>query len=120
MIGAMNKLTQRRRAGARDLGVTAREFAILRRLDTPQKIQSFLNAIPINFEPDGLEIVINAALLDGPAGVEVSLTARMHEVAPPKSNMPRRDYPPPTAARIALGKLWQSYERELRQAGKIP
>lgn len=74
----------------------------------------------INFEPDGLEIVINAALLDGPAGVEVSLTARMHEVAPPKSNMPRRDYPPPTAARIALGKLWQSYERELRQAGKIP
>lgn len=74
----------------------------------------------ISFEPEGLEVVINAALLDSPGGVEVSLTARMREVAPPRSNMPRREYPPPTAARLALGKLWQGYERELRQAGKIP
>jgi len=36
-----------------DLGLTRREFATLRRLATPQKIQAFLNAIPINHELDG-------------------------------------------------------------------
>ena len=29
------------------------EFARLARLDSPQRIQAFLNAIPINHEPDG-------------------------------------------------------------------
>jgi hypothetical protein len=36
-----------------DLGLTPAEFRILRRLDSPQKIQTFLNALPQNFEPDG-------------------------------------------------------------------
>ena len=36
-----------------DLGLTAREFAVLRRLDTPQKIQMFLHDLKQNFEPDG-------------------------------------------------------------------
>jgi hypothetical protein len=35
------------------LGLTRAEFNALRRLDSPARIQSFLNAIPINAEPDG-------------------------------------------------------------------
>ena len=36
-----------------DLPLTAREFALLRRLDSPQKVQRFVNAIPINHEIGG-------------------------------------------------------------------
>jgi hypothetical protein len=35
------------------LGLSRAEFAVLRRLGTPQKIQDFLNALPANFEMDG-------------------------------------------------------------------
>ena len=43
-----------RRFGHREhLGLTPGEFAVLRRLSTPQKVQSFLNAICINHETDG-------------------------------------------------------------------
>lgn len=44
---------RRRRARREDLGLSAAEFALLRRLDTPQKIQAFLTALRQNFEPDG-------------------------------------------------------------------
>jgi hypothetical protein len=40
-----------------DLGLSPREFAILDRLDTPQKIQAFLNAMPINHELTGETIL---------------------------------------------------------------
>jgi hypothetical protein len=45
----------RRRRAARpsDLGLAPREFAILKRLSTPAKIQAFLNTIPINHEIGG-------------------------------------------------------------------
>jgi hypothetical protein len=36
-----------------DLGLTRAEFAVLRRLDSPRKIQAFLYALKQNFEPDG-------------------------------------------------------------------
>ena len=36
-----------------DLGLTRAEFAVLRRLSTPEKIQDFLNALPANFEIGG-------------------------------------------------------------------
>jgi hypothetical protein len=39
------------------LGLTPAEFATLRRLATPEKIQAFLNAIPINHELDGETIL---------------------------------------------------------------
>ena len=42
-----------------DLGLTPREFAALDRLSTPEKIQAFLNAIPINHEIGG-ETVLSA------------------------------------------------------------
>jgi hypothetical protein len=49
----MANLIKPRAARAQDLGLARGEFAILRRLDTPQKIQAFLNAIPCNHELDG-------------------------------------------------------------------
>jgi len=49
----MTSLLKRRAARAEDLGLTRGEFAILRGLATPQKIQAFLNAIPCNHELDG-------------------------------------------------------------------
>src|SRR5689334_23825845 len=36
-----------------DLRLTPREFALLRRLDTPQKVQGYLVALKQNFEHDG-------------------------------------------------------------------
>lgn len=36
-----------------DLPFTEKELSILGKLDTPSKIQSFINEIPINFEEDG-------------------------------------------------------------------
>jgi hypothetical protein len=35
------------------VGLTAKELALFAKLDTPQKIQDFVSAIPQNFEPDG-------------------------------------------------------------------
>ncbi len=43
----------RRFARRDDLGLTLREYALLRRLDEPRKIQAFLNAIPCNHEIGG-------------------------------------------------------------------
>jgi hypothetical protein len=48
---------RKRIARREDLGFTRAEFAILRRLDTPPKIQAFLNAIPINHEIGGETIL---------------------------------------------------------------
>ncbi len=41
------------RARREDLGLARGEFAILRRLDTPQRIQLFVNALPSNHELSG-------------------------------------------------------------------
>ena len=49
----MASIRHRRKARREDLGLTRPEFAILRRLDTPRKIQTFVNAIPINHEIGG-------------------------------------------------------------------
>jgi hypothetical protein len=44
---------RRRRARREDLGLTKAEFAVLRRLDSPRKIQAFLFELQQNFEPEG-------------------------------------------------------------------
>lgn len=44
---------RRRFARREDLGLTKAEFAVLRRLDTPRKIQDFLYHLRQNFEPEG-------------------------------------------------------------------
>ncbi len=46
-------MLRRRFAHARDLGLTAAEFAVLRRLDTPRKIQAFMHTLKQNFELHG-------------------------------------------------------------------
>lgn len=45
--------TMRRFARREDLGLTAAEFAVLARLDSPRKIQSFVYALDQNFEVGG-------------------------------------------------------------------
>lgn len=69
----------------------------------------------IRFEPEGLEIVINATVLPVAAGAEVTLTTRMRQIAEPRSGLPRREYPPPTAVSMALDKMWRQLERELAE-----
>lgn len=46
-------MLKKRFARREDLGLTRAEFRTLRRLDTPEKIQNFLNAIRANFEIGG-------------------------------------------------------------------
>ena len=72
----------------------------------------------LKFEPEGLEIVITATVLPASGGSEISLTARMRQVKPPPSGMPRREYAPPTGVRKALDKLWAQIERELGVKGR--
>jgi hypothetical protein len=72
-----------------------------------------LPAYLFEFEPQGLEIVINATVLPAVGGSEVALTMRMRQVKPPPSGMPRREYAPPTAVRMGLDKIWGQVEREL-------
>ncbi len=50
---AANGVSTRRYARRDELGLTTGEFAALRRLATPPKIQAFVNAIPINHELGG-------------------------------------------------------------------
>ena len=76
-----------------------------------------LMAYFVKFEPEGLEIVINSTTIEVPAGTEVSLTMRMREIAPPPSGMPRREYPPPSAVRMGLDKIWRELEAELKTSG---
>jgi hypothetical protein len=52
-VQAARPLLGRRVARREDLGLTPREYATLRRLDTPERIQAFLNAIPCNHEIGG-------------------------------------------------------------------
>ncbi len=49
----LTRLAQRAYARREDLGLARGEFAALRRLATPQKIQRFLNDLPINHELEG-------------------------------------------------------------------
>jgi hypothetical protein len=53
----MESSVRRRTATREDLGLSPAEFATLSRLATPQKIQAFLNATPINHELDGETIL---------------------------------------------------------------
>jgi hypothetical protein len=67
----------------------------------------------INFEPEGLEVIINATVIGTGSSSEISLTMRMREYAPPKSGVPRREYPPPTAVHMGLEKMWREVDRDL-------
>jgi len=73
-----------------------------------------------NFEATGLETVISGTVVQGPAGTEISFTARMRETAPPQSGFPRREYLPPTAVRMGLDKMWIEVEREFKATYRRP
>jgi hypothetical protein len=53
----MSELAHRRFARREDLGLSNGEFAALARLDTPQRIQRFLNRVSVNHEVDGETIL---------------------------------------------------------------
>jgi hypothetical protein len=65
------------------------------------------------FEPEGIDVVINVTIVERDAESTVSLTMRMREVAPPKSGLPRREYPPPNALRLGLDKIFTALAREI-------
>jgi len=67
----------------------------------------------VAFEPEGLNIVVNATAIKVRGGTAISLTMRMRETAPPKSGYPRREYAPPTGVRMGLRKIWTAIELEL-------
>ena len=53
----MRNIARKRTANRQDTGLSANDFSALKSLDTPQKIQTFLNAIPINHELEGETIL---------------------------------------------------------------
>jgi hypothetical protein len=68
----------------------------------------------VQFEPEGLEVVINATFIEVTGGTEVSLTVRLRETAPPRSGWPRREYVGPALVAVGLEKIFDAFERELR------
>ncbi len=72
------------------------------------------------FEPEGLEVVITATVVEGAGGTSVSYTARMREIAPPRSGIPRREYLPPTAVWMGLNKMWAELDREFKATYRRP
>lgn len=73
----------------------------------------------VQFEPQGLDVVINATVLETAAGTKVSLTVRLRETAPPRSGWPRREYVAPRLLTVGLEKIFTAFERELK-AGPPP
>lgn len=77
-------------------------------------------------EPEGLLIhgIITLIENETRGGIDISITMRMVEVKPqpPESILPRRDYPPPAAARMGFEKVWGYFEEQAlpmaRVAGK--
>jgi hypothetical protein len=67
----------------------------------------------VRFNPEDYVIVINAAVRPARGGSEVQLTTRMREIKESTTGMPRREYPPPTAVRMALNKIWVGFDQEL-------
>lgn len=72
----------------------------------------------VHFEPEGLDVVITVTAIAGAGSTDISLTMRLREIAPPRSGMPRRQYPPPTAVELGLDKIWSAFEQALAQSGK--
>jgi hypothetical protein len=103
--------------------LNAEEWSVAAQADLPKMREIAARHVGVlgrflRFEPEGLDIVINAVAIGVGAGSEVSLTMRMRETAPPASGMPRREYAPPTAVRLGLDKIWSELDRELKVAAR--
>jgi len=105
--------------------LSAQEWATAAEADLPRLRQIAerhvgMAARFITFEPEGLEIVLNATAIEVSQGTEISLTMRMREYAPPRSGRPRREYAPPTAVRVGLDKIWAEFEKDFPRARVSP
>jgi hypothetical protein len=101
------------------LPLSADEWSEAARADLPKlqeicRRRAFIECFLIRFEPEGLQSTITGTVFEVKGGTAISFTARMREVAPPKSGFPRREYLPPTAVRMALAKIWSEIEREFK------
>jgi hypothetical protein len=110
--------------GAAPSPLNAEEWALVNQRDLPKLREIASRHVGVmgnfvRFEPEGLEVLINATTIEMRNGTEVTLTSRMREVAPPQTGMPRREYLPPSAVRMGLDKIWGEFERELK-APRIP
>jgi hypothetical protein len=87
------------------------DLPLLRRLISPHvgMASNF-----VHFEPEGLDVVINATFLEDDGKTNVSITVRLRETAPPKSGWPRREYVAPHLMNVGLDKIFAALERELR------
>jgi len=117
------------REQSRDLGVisaeapapaplTTGEFDRCAAVDLPKTreiIRKYLGiwAETFNFDTSGLDTVMTATIVGAPGGSEISFTMRLREVGPPKTDYPRRDYPPPNVLICGLDKTWDAVNREL-------
>jgi hypothetical protein len=107
------------------LPLSADEWSEAARADLPKlqeicRRRAFIECFLIRFEPEGLQSTITGTVFEVKGGTAVSFTARMREVAPPKSGFPRREYLPPTAVRVALAKIWSEIEREFKATVRRP
>ena len=89
---------------------------------TKEMLRKHIGALAelFHFEPEGLDTVMTATIIGARGGSEISYTMRMREVAPPKQNLPRREYPPPTALKIGLDKLWTTVDKEFAAMPRKP
>ena len=109
--------------GAAPLPLTDEEWRSASQADLPllhQLVEPYvgLTANFVKFDPQGLDVVINATFLEVTGGTEVSLTVRLRETAPARSGWPRRTYVGPHILRAGLDKILGSFERELRAGPK--
>ncbi|MEZ5445560.1 MAG: hypothetical protein R3F45_07270 [Gammaproteobacteria bacterium] len=77
-----------------------------------------LLAYLVGLEPEGLDVIINGTAVQKPSDVEISLTMRTVETKPPPSGMPRRQYPPPSAVRIGLDKIWKCIDQHISSSSR--
>ena len=68
----------------------------------------------VEFEPQGLDVLISATVIDAGDQSQIELTVRLRETAPPRSGWPRREYISPNVLRAGLQRIWTAYEREVR------
>jgi hypothetical protein len=107
------------------LPLSADEWSEAARADLPKlqeicRRRAFIECFLIRFEPEGLQSTITGTVFEVKGGTAISFTARMREVAPPRSGFPRREYLPPTAVRMALAKIWSEIEREFKATVRRP
>ena len=96
---------------------TDMEWQRIRQFEEPQmrRIATEHLGVKGNFarlEPEGLLIDGKITFIGTGEVTDISLTFRLVEIElqPPESILPRRDYPPPHAARVGFEKIWRTFE----------